>query len=293
VAPSDIVRRLLSILAVLALTMASLAVSATLATAASAAAGGPTAQQAGDEEEPGDDDFDEDFDDEEEPFLDDEVVDEQADELVPLERATTELGRAKRSAARGIARLSSATALRPCLRGGPGWKRIRAVRHAPQRVLYTASARRLLADMRLLLDGQRPRIVALEPAFERFVAQLRSAGVSTPVLRDAVAAHARRLAAYRGLRSVKASCRVFNRLTKRVREFPTRSAAQIVRADYRTAPIARRIERHVSNQLKAIDRRNGITYRDADVLAEAAETIVDLGGSQGFATGFQYALSLR
>jgi hypothetical protein len=78
-----------------------------------------------------------------------------------------------------------------------------------------------------------------------------------------------------------------------VREFPTRTAAQIVRADYRAAPIARKIERHVSGQLTKIDRRAGISYRDAETLADAAELMVELGGQPGYATGFQYALSLR
>jgi len=259
--------------------------------AVAAAPGGVHAAQQPDEDEPP---VDEGFDDEE-AFVDEEAVDEGADDLAPLEQATIELGRAKRAAAGKVAQLSrsSASALRPCLRGGQGWKRIRAVKHAPQRALYAASARRLLADMRLLLDGQQSRIVAYESAFERFVAQIEAAGVSDPVLSAAVAAQARRLAAYRDVRSVKANCQVFNTLTKRAREFPTRSAAQIVRADYRTAPIARRIERHISNQLRAIDRRRGITYRDAETLGDAATTIVDLGGGSGFATGFQYALSLR
>jgi hypothetical protein len=218
-----------------------------------------------------------------------------AAELGPLEQAIAELGRAKRGAATTVARLSrrSAATLRPCLRGGPGWKKIKRVKHAPQRALYAASARRLLADMRLLIDTQQSRIVAYDSAFERFVARLKTSNVSNPLLREAIAAQARRVAAYRDVRAVKADCRVFNKLTSRVREFPTRTAAQIVRADYRTAPIARRIQLNIANQLRAIDRRHGISYRDADTLADAAEKIVELGGNPGYATGFQYALSLR
>jgi hypothetical protein len=243
-----------------------------------------------DVEEPGDDFTVED----EEMFVeedDEPYVDEQ---VAAIEQATGELGRAKRVAASKVARLSSSSAtLGRCLRGGPGWKRIRSIDHAPQRALYTAAARRLLADMKLLLDGQQPRIVAFESAFQRFVGDLRVAPVSDPMLREAIAAQARRLAAYRDVRAVKADCGVFNRLTKRVREFPTRTAAQIVRADYRAAPLARRIERNISKQLAKIDRRHGITYRDADTLGDAAELMVELGGNPGYATGFQYALSLR
>jgi hypothetical protein len=228
-----------------------------------------------------------------------EMVEEEEEGAVDegvavLEHATGELGRAKRAAADKVTRLSrSAAVLRPCLSGGPGWKRIRAIEHAPQRSLYTAAARRLLADMKLLLDGQQPRIVVYEAAFQRFVSGLRAAPVSDPTLSAAIAAQARRAAAYRDIRAVKADCAVFNRLTGRVREFPTRTAAQIVRADYRSAPLARKIERHVSDQLRRIDRRHGITYRDAETLADAAKLMVELGGEPGYATGFQYALSLR
>jgi hypothetical protein len=247
------------------------------------------------EDEPGDEEFEDEGDD----FgFDDEEFDEEEDyvseEILALQEATGELGRAKRAAAGKVARLSSsASTLRPCLRRGPGWKRIRAIKHRPQRALYTAAARRLLADMKLLLDGQQPRIVVYEPAFQRFVAQIRSAPVSDPTLREAIAAQARRVASYHSIRAVKANCAVFNKLTKRVREFPTRTAAQIVRADYRAAPLARKIQRNISNQLTKIDRRHGISYRDAEKLAEAAELMVELGGEQGYATGFQYALSLR
>ncbi|HEU0019053.1 MAG TPA: hypothetical protein VFQ14_02055 [Thermoleophilaceae bacterium] len=247
-----------------------------------------------DDEEPGDgfDDPEDDFGfDDEELIGEEDYVDEQ---VAALEQATGELGRAKRAAASKVARLSgSSSTLRPCLRGGPGWKRIRAVKHASQRSLYTAAARRLLADMKLLLDGQQPRIVVYESAFQRFVANLRAAPVSDPTLSAAIAAQARRVSSYRDLRAVKANCAVFNKLTKRVREFPTRTAAQIVRADYRSAPLARKIERNISDQLTRLDRRHGIDYRDAETLADAAELMVERGGEPGYATGFQYALSLR
>jgi hypothetical protein len=238
-----------------------------------------------DEEEPIDEEWGDD-----EGFEDEELFDE---EVVALEQATGDLGRAKRAAASKLAKSSSASVLRACTSGGPGWKRIRAIKHRPQRALYAASARRLLADMKQLLDGQQPRIVAYESAYERFVADLRAAEITDETFTAAIAAQARRLTAYRQVRVLKADCKLFNKLTKRVREFPTKTAAQIVRADYRAAPIARKIERHISGQLASIDRRAGITHRDAETLAEAAELMVELGGEQGYATGFQYALSLR
>jgi hypothetical protein len=285
-------------LALIGLVIAAFAFVAPAAMAATIPGHAAAPQQSEDEEDPGEDlgDPDEEIGFEDEEWEDEEVVEEDFlnEEVAALERATGELGRAKRSAAGKVARLSrSSTTLRSCLRGGPGWKRIRAIKHGPQRALYTAAARRLLADMKLLLDGQQPRIVVYEPAFGRFVADLRAAPVSDPTLREAIAAQGRRLAAYRDVRAIKADCSTFNKLTRRVREFPTRSAAQIVRADYRSAPIARRIERNVSNQLTKIDRRHGITYRDAEKLADAAELMVELGGEPGYATGFQYALSLR
>lgn len=218
-----------------------------------------------------------------------------ASELHTIEQAVAELGIAKRGASGTVDRLSrrSGQVLSSCLSKGPGWKRIRAVRHAPQRGLYIASARRLLSDMRLLIDQQQSRAIAYGPAFTRFVSRIQAVPVSSPLLREAIAAQARRLASYEGIRSIEASCAVFNRLTKRVREFPTKTAAQIVRADYRAAPVARRIERHVSDQLKAIDRRHGISYRDVGTLEQAAELMIEMGGNPGYATAFQYALSLR
>ena len=125
------------------------------------------------------------------------------------------------------------------------------------------------------------------------VARLRGAAIHDPLLGEAVAAQARRVEAYREVARVKASCAVFNRALRVVRDFPTRTPQEIVRADYRVSPRARRIERHVSNQLKRIDRRSGIGHRDADTLADAAQRMVALGGSAGYATAFQYALSLR
>jgi hypothetical protein len=284
-----IARRLGLALTALLIAAFALALPAIVPTGAAAQS---TGQQFDDEEDLGDDfeDPGDDFDDEE-IFDDEDYLDE---EVVALQEATGELGRAKRAAASKVARLSSSSSvLRPCLRGGPGWKRIRGIKHASQRGLYTAAARRLLADMKLLLDGQQPRIVVYESAFQRFVSQLRAASVSDPTLSEAIAAQARRVASYHDIRAVKANCTVFNKLTKRVREFPTRTAAQIVRADYRATPLARKIERNVSDQLTRIDRRHGITYRDAEKLADAAELMVDLGGEPGYATGFQYALSLR
>lgn len=226
---------------------------------------------------------------------DDLAVSSATADLKQIEQATADLGRAKRSAAGTVARLSrrSSSALASCVRGGPGWKRIRSVKHAPQRNLYAASARRLLSDMRLLIDQQQSRIVAYQPAFGHFVGRLKAIGVSDPLLAEASAAQARRYAAYEDVRAIQANCDVFNKLTKRVREFPTRTAEQIVRADYRAAPIARRIERNVSDQLRTIDRRHGISYRDVTTLDAAADRMVGLGGNPGYALGFQYALSLR
>jgi hypothetical protein len=226
---------------------------------------------------------------------DDPAAVSAASDLQQIEQATAELGQAKRSAQEVVGRLSqrSGPVLASCANRGPGWRRIRAVGHAPQRALYAAAARRLLADMRLLIDQQQSRIVAYEPAFERFVARLGAADVSQPLLREAVAAQGRRLAAYRDVRAIQAGCAAFNRLTSRVRELPTRTAAQVVRVDYRATPIARKIERNVSDQLKAIDRRHGISWRDVATLDQAADLIVGLGGDAGYAVGFQYALSLR
>ena len=57
--------------------------------------------------------------------------------------------------------------------------------------------------------------------------------------------------------------------------------------------MARTIERHISSRLASLDRRHGITHRDARTLQDAAEQMIAAGGSPGAALGLQYALSLR
>ncbi|MEX1140786.1 MAG: hypothetical protein WD399_04160 [Thermoleophilaceae bacterium] len=218
-----------------------------------------------------------------------------ATDLQRIEQATNELARGKRAAAAAIERLGAQRLddLGACRRSGPGWRRIRRIRNASQRGMYVRAARTLHADMRDLVAERQARIEILAAAYERFADRLHAADVSDPLLHEAVAAQARRVASYRDVRGVGASCRAFNRVARRIRELPTRTPRQIIRADYRSGPLARRVERHISNQLHRIDRRHGIGYRDAETLSQAADRIVALGGSAGYATGFQYALSLR
>lgn len=218
-----------------------------------------------------------------------------ATDVQRIEDAVNELARAKRSDAGAVERLAEERLerLAPCRRRGAGWKRIRRIRNASQRGMYVRAARALHADMRDLVAEKQARIDVLQRAYDRFVARLHAADASDPLLRDAIAAQARRAASYRDVAQVRASCRVFNRVTKRIRELPTRTPRQIIRADYRSGPLARRVERHISKQLRRIDRRHGIGHRDVDTLAAAGERLVGLGGGSGYAAGFQYALSLR
>lgn len=218
-----------------------------------------------------------------------------ATDVQRIEHAVNDLARAKRAGAGAVERLADRglERLAPCRRKGPGWKRIRRIRNASQRGMYVRAARALHADMRELVSEKQARIEVLQPAYDRFVSRLQAAGVSDSLLREAVAAQARRASSYRDVAGVKASCRVFNRIAKRIRELPTRTPRQIIRADYRSGPLARRVERHISKQLKRIDRRHGIGHRDVDTLAAAGERLVALGGGSGYAAGFQYALSLR
>lgn len=216
-------------------------------------------------------------------------------DVARIEAATSDLVRAKREAAAAVDRLASAAApkLRACANGGPGWRHLRGISYASQRSLYTGAARRLLADMRELAVVQQPLAGAYDQAFTRFVGRIQAAEVSDPLLREAIAAQARRLASYRDLLAVRADCGVFNRVVRGAREFPTRTASEIVRADYRSGPVARRIERHIQRQLDRIDRRHRIADRDLDTLERAAELIEARGGSAGLATAFRYGLSLR
>jgi hypothetical protein len=216
-------------------------------------------------------------------------------DVARVEAATSDLVREKRAAAGAVDRLAreAAPTLRRCGRRGRGWRHLRAISHPSQRSLYLTAARRLMADMRTLVLTQQPLATAYGPAFGRFVGRLEAAGVSDPLLGEAVAAQARRLASYRDLRAVRANCRVFNRVLRRAREFPTRTAREVVRADYRSGPVARRIERHVDRRLRRIDRRHRIGDRDLFTLERAAALIEARGGSPGLATAFRYGLSLR
>lgn len=218
-----------------------------------------------------------------------------ASDVSALERATVDLARAKRAASSSVERLRSEDAgrLERCMRGGPGWRRIRKVRHRPQRDLYRRAARALLRDMNALLHDQRAPIVAYRPVFDRFLAGIHAVGSGDSLLREAVDAHARRNTTYQAIGQIEASCRVFNRLTAGVREFPTRTPEQIIRVDYKAPPIARRIERHISRQVEAAERRSGLSDRDAETLERAAGLMVALGANPGYATAFRYALSLR
>ncbi len=206
-----------------------------------------------------------------------------------------DLARGKRAASSSVERLrrQDAGALKSCMRSGPGWKRIRKVRHRPQRDLYARAARTLLRDMSALLHDQRAPIVAYGPVFNRFMAGIHGVGVGDPLLREAVAAHTRRNAAYLAIGKIEASCQVFNRLTAKVREFPTRTPEQIIRVDYKAPPIATRIEKHISKQVDAAEWRSRVSDGDAATLERAAGLMVGLGANPGYATAFRYALSLR
>jgi hypothetical protein len=218
-----------------------------------------------------------------------------ASDVSALERATVDLARAKRAASSSVERLrrDGAGTLDRCMRGGPGWKRIRKVRHRPQRELYARAARTLLRDMESLLHDQRAPITAYRPVFDRFMAGIQGVGAGDPLLREAVAAHARRNAAHQEIGRIEVGCRVFNRLTAKVREFPTRTPEQIIRVDYKAPPIAGRIERHISKQVVAAERRSRVSDRDAETLERAAGLMIGHGANPGYATAFRYALSLR
>lgn len=211
---------------------------------------------------------------------------EKPEDVVRVEKAVTELAVAKRAAAGAVAagERAGAKALLKCKSGGPGWKRIRAVRVPAQRGLYTRGARTLWGELNEVAV-ERAALDAYREPFERFVARFERP-LADPVLQAGVDAWRKRIAYYEAATGF-GTCRAFERLLKPVRQF-----AENVRADYLAGDIYNKMVRFVSDsQRKAAARHWGSRY---DAALRAARTqLVALGGNDGYATFFAFGHSLR
>ncbi|MGH2716252.1 MAG: hypothetical protein ACRDM7_20685, partial [Thermoleophilaceae bacterium] len=171
-----------------------------------------------------------------------------------------------------------------CKRGGPGWKRIRAVRVPAQRGLYTRGARTLWKELnevaveRAALDAYRRHF---EPFVERFERPL-----ADPVLQAGVDAWRKRIAYYEAATGF-GTCTAFEKLLRPVRQFK-----ENVRADYLAGDIYNKMVRFVADsRRKAAGRHWGSRYDAA--LSAARTQLVALGGNEGYATFFAFGHSLR
>jgi hypothetical protein len=211
---------------------------------------------------------------------------QKPEDVVRVESAVTQLAAAKRAAAGDVAanERANAKALLKCKSGGPGWKRIRSVRVAAQRALYTRGARQLWKDLNEVAV-ERAALDAYRPAFDRFLARFERP-LADPVLQAGIDAWRKRIAFYEASTSF-GTCRAFGKLLKRVRQFE-----ENVRADYLAGDIYNKMVRFVpDSRRKAATRHWGSRY---DVAIDAARAqLVALGGDDGYASYFSWGHSLR
>jgi hypothetical protein len=213
-------------------------------------------------------------------------VSEKAEDVLRVERAVTELAPAKRAAADEVAanKRAAAKALSKCEQAGPGWNAIRAVKIAAQRSLYRRGARTLwnaLGEVAV----ERAAFDAYRPGFERFVNRFDTP-LDDPVLQAGVEAWRKRIALYEAYTPI-GTCRQFNKLAKRARQFPPN-----VEADYKSGDIYNRMVRFVEATKRAAARRHWGSRYDA-ALRAARDRLIELGGNEGYATFFSFGHSLR
>jgi hypothetical protein len=211
---------------------------------------------------------------------------QKPEDVVRVESAVTQLATAKRAAAGTVAanERANVNALLKCKSGGPGWKRIRAVKVAAQRGLYARGAKQLWKDLNEVAI-ERAALDAYRAAFERFLGRF-DRPLADPVLQAGIDAWRKRIALYEASTSF-GTCKSFEKLLKPVRQFH-----ENVRADYLAGDIYNKMLRFVAdNRRKAAARHWGSRY-DAALSAARAQLVV-LGGDAGYAAYFSFGHSLR
>lgn len=211
---------------------------------------------------------------------------ETPEDVVRVERAVVQLADAKRAASDEVARgkRAGARALRRCKDRGPGWDRIRAVRVPAQRTLYRRGAKRLWRDLNEV-SGETAALDAYRKPFERFVKRL-DGRLADLLLQAGVDAWRRRIAYYDAATGF-GTCRTFERLLRRVRQFEPN-----VQADYLAGDIYNRMVRFASKRRRRAAARHWGARYDA-ALQGARAQLVALGGDAGYATFFAFGHSLR
>ena len=158
------------------------------------------------------------------------------------------------------------------------------MRVAPQRGLYTRGARELWSGLSKLAT-ERAAFDAYRPAFQRFLSRF-DRPLSDPVLQAGVDAWRKRMDLYAAYTPL-GSCKHFNRLAGRARQF-----AENVRADYLAGDIYNKMVRFAENEKRKAGRRHWGSRYDA-ALSAARTQHEALGGNVGYATLFALALAAR
>jgi hypothetical protein len=204
-----------------------------------------------------------------------------------VESAVVELANLKRASAAqvGVQRGKALSALAACRSKGRGWARIRAVRDRAQRGAYTRGARTLWAALgKVAVEGA--WVVVYTPHFERFLRHFDTP-LLDPVLQAGIDAQRRRLAYDKAAYSF-GTCATFNRQLKKVREFKI-GGSHRVSGDYYAGKIYNGFVRYVSTRQRAVARAHW-GARDDGALAAARDRLKALGGDEGYANYFAFAL---
>jgi hypothetical protein len=208
-------------------------------------------------------------------------------DVTRIESAVVELAKLKSGAAGQVSahRRAAQAALGACRTKGTGWTRIRRVRDRAQRDAYARGARALwngLSDV----AAEGAWVEVYTPYFERFLNRFDTP-LSDPVLQAGVEAQRKRLAYNRAAYSF-GTCATFNTQLKKVREFKI-GGSHGVSGDYYAGKIYNDFLRFVSNRQRAAARAHWGSREDS-ALGAAREQLKALGGDQGYANYFAFAL---
>jgi hypothetical protein len=208
-------------------------------------------------------------------------------DVTRVENSIGELAKSKNESRSQVSARAAAAqrALAPCRTRGKGWSRVRAVRDASQRNAYARGAKALWADLgEVAAEGAWVEVYT--PFFERFLRRF-DAPLADPVLQAGVDAERKRLA-YSKAAYTFGTCRVFNRVLKKVREFKI-GGRHGVAGDYYAGRIHNIFVGYVASRQRAAARAHwGSRYDNA--LEAARDRLKALGGNEGLANYFVFAL---
>jgi hypothetical protein len=207
-------------------------------------------------------------------------------DVLRVESAMSELGRSKEASRAQVDSRAAAAqrALRKCRTRGRGWARIRAVRDASQRNAYARGARALWANLgKVVVDGA--RVAVFTPHYERFLSRFDTP-VSDPVIQAGIEAQRKRLAYEKAAWSF-GTCRTFNKVLKKVKEFKI-GGRHGVAGDYYAGRIHNIFVGYVASRQRAAARTHWKSSSQS-ALEAARDQLKALGGNEGLANYFVFA----